>query len=65
MTFNDKDHGLYTNRGDCHKAMNQFVMALEDYLKAKQNKKKSTELNLRIATIYSMRGVSLFNSRNY
>lgn len=42
MKFNDKDHGLYTNRGDCHKAMNQFVMALEDYLKAYQIEKKST-----------------------
>jgi len=28
LKFNPNDYGLYTNRGDCHKAMNQFVKAL-------------------------------------
>jgi len=32
LTFKSDDYGLYTNRGDCHRAMNQFVKALEDYL---------------------------------
>ena len=65
MKFNPQDYGLYTNRGDCYKAMNQFVKALEDYLLAFEIEKKSPELNFRISTIYSIRGVSLFNSKNY
>lgn len=45
--------------------MNQFVKALEDYLLAYEIEKKSLELNFRISTIYGIRGVSLFNSKNY
>lgn len=65
LNFNPGDYGLYTNRGDCFKAMNLFVKALEDYLLAFEIEKKSQELNFRISTIYSIRGVSLFNSKNY
>lgn len=41
LTFKAQDYGMYTNRGDCHKALNQFVKALEDYLKAFEFEKKN------------------------
>jgi len=34
LTFKSQDWGMYTNRGDCYKAVSQYVKALEDYLKA-------------------------------
>jgi tetratricopeptide (TPR) repeat protein len=34
LKFKPNDYGLITNRGDCHRALNQFVKALEDYLLA-------------------------------
>jgi tetratricopeptide (TPR) repeat protein len=34
LTFKSQDWGMYTNRGDCYKAISQYVKALEDYLKA-------------------------------
>ncbi len=34
LSFNDRDWGMLANRGDCHRSLNDFVKALEDYLKA-------------------------------
>lgn len=34
LTFKANDWGILTNRGDCYKALNQYVNALEDFLKA-------------------------------
>lgn len=34
LTFNAKDWGMFTNRGDCYRSLNEFVKALEDYLRA-------------------------------
>lgn len=34
LSFKPKDWGIYSNRGDCYRALNQFVKALEDYLTA-------------------------------
>jgi tetratricopeptide (TPR) repeat protein len=34
LTFKTKDWGMLTNRGDCYKAINNYVKALEDYLSA-------------------------------
>lgn len=65
LTFNPKDWGMLTNRGDCSKALNDFIRALEDFLKAYEIEKKNDDLNFRIASIYSIRGVALFNSKNY
>ena len=45
--------------------MNDFIKALDDYLKAYDNEKKNDELSFRIASIYNIRGVALFNSKNY
>ena len=65
LTFNPKDWGMLTNRGDCYRSLNDFVKALEDFLRAYEVEKKNDELNFRIASIYSVRGVALFNSKNY
>ena len=56
---------MLTNRGDCYRSLNDFVKALDDYLKAFDNEKKNEDLSFRIASIYNIRGVALFNSKNY
>lgn len=56
---------MLTNRGDCYKALNDFIKALDDFLRAYDLEKKNDDLNFRIASIYSIRGVALFNSKNY
>ena len=56
---------MLTNRDDCYRALNDFVKALEDYLTAHQSEKKNEDLSFRIASIYNIRGVALFNSKNY
>ena len=56
---------MLTNRGDCYRSLNDFVKALDDYLRAYESEKKNEELSFRIASIYNIRGVALFNSKNY
>ena len=41
------------------------MKALEDYELGYDIEKKNNELNFRIASIYNMRGISLFNSKNF
>lgn len=59
------DWGMYCNRGDCYKGLNNLVKALEDYQKAYEIEKKNEDLNFRLANIYNLRGIALFNSKNY
>ena len=41
LTFNAKDWGIITNRGDCYRALNDYVKALEDYVKAYEVERKN------------------------
>ena len=45
--------------------MNDFIKALQDYEAAYAREKHNGELNFRIASIYNMRGIALFNSKNF
>lgn len=65
LSYKPKDWGLYCNRGDCYKGLNDFVKALEDYQKAYEFEKKNEDLNFRLASIYNIRGIALFNSKNF
>ena len=65
LSYKPNDWGMYSNRGDCYKSKNDFVSALSDYQSAYQIEKKNEELNFKIASIYNMRGIALFNSKNY
>ena len=56
---------MITNRGDCYKALNDYVRALVDYQKAYEIEKKNEELNFKISGILNMRGIALFNSKNF
>lgn len=65
LSFKPKDWGIYANRGDCHKSLGDYVKALEDYQTAYSHEKKNEDLSFRIAGIYNLRGITLFNSRNF
>ena len=56
---------MLSNRGDCYRSLNNFIKALEDYEAAYKIEKKNADLNFRLATIYNIRGISLFNSKNF
>lgn len=56
---------MYCNRGDCYQGLNDYVKALEDYQKAYEIEKKNDDLNFRLANIYNIRGIALFNSKNF
>ena len=65
LSYKPKDWGMLSNRGDCYRSINDYVKALENYESAYQYEKKNPELNFRISSIYNMRGISLFNSKNF
>lgn len=65
LTFKPNDWGMLANRGDCYKAVNNFIKALEDYLNAFKEDKKNEDLAFRISGIYNTRGITIFNSRNF
>ena len=56
---------MYSNRGDCHRALNNYVQALSDYQAAYELEKKNDDLNFKLANILNLREISLFNSKNY
>ena len=41
LTYNPTDWGMLTNRGDCYRSLNDFVQALDDYLRAYETEKKN------------------------
>ena len=65
LSYKPKEAGMYNNRGDCFKAMNDYVQALSDYQAAYEIDKKNEELNFKLAGIFNMRGIALFNSKNF
>jgi tetratricopeptide (TPR) repeat protein len=65
LSYRPSDWNIYSNRGDCYKGLNNLLNALEDYLKAFEIEKKNECLNYKISHIYNLRGISLFNSKNY